>query len=372
MQMSFRIGVSALIVIVAQTFSAASGWAADQTAAKKYEQMVDKAIAYLGAKGQASDGSFSAAQGPAVTALVGTAVLRQGRSPDDPLVAKALKFMQGFVREDGGIYAEGTFYKNYETCIAIMFFKEANRNGKYDALLKRANDFIKANQWGSAGEKGPQDVEFGGAGYGRSKRPDLSNTSFFVDALKAVGDGENSEAMRRTLIFVSRCQNLESPFNTTPFAAKINDGGFYYTPAAGGNSQAGNDEATGGLRSYASMTYAGLKSMIYAGVKPDDPRVQAALGWLKKHYDLDSNPGMGTAGLYYYYQTFAKALSALGQDTFVDEKGVAHDWRKELVDSLASRQKDDGSWVNENSKWLEGDASLVTGYALLALSYCKK
>jgi squalene-hopene/tetraprenyl-beta-curcumene cyclase len=255
----------------------------------------------------------------------------------------------------------------------VLCFKEANRNGKYDGLIKKADAYIKASQWGGDGKTTAEDIQFGGAGYGRSgDRPDLSNTSFLVDALRAAGNKEDSEAIQRALVFVSRCQNLESEHNTTPFAAKLNDGGFYYTPAAGGVSQAGNDEATGGLRSYASMTYAGLKSMIYAGVKPDDPRVKAALGWLKKHYDLDSNPGMGDAGLYYYYHTFAKALSALGQDKFVDEQGVEHDWRKELIEELASRQKPDGSWVNENSRWLEGDASLVTGYALLALSYAKK
>ena len=256
---------------------------------------------------------------------------------------------------------------------ALMCFKEANRGGKYDALIKKADAFIKATQWGGDGKTSPDAVQYGGAGYGRTgDRPDLSNTSFLVDALKAAGNEPNSEAMQRALIFVSRCQNLESPANTTPFAAKLNDGGFYYTPAQGGVSQAGVDEATGGLRSYASMTYAGLKSMIYAGVKADDPRVKAALGWMKKNYDLDSNPGMGTAGLYYYYQTFAKALAAMGEDKFVDEKGVAHDWRKELIDELASRQRDDGSFANENPKWMEGDASLVSGYALLALAYCKK
>jgi squalene-hopene/tetraprenyl-beta-curcumene cyclase len=192
-----------------------------------------------------------------------------------------------------------------------------------------------------------------------------------IDALKAAGNDANSEAIQRALIFVSRCQNLESKDNTTPFAAKINDGGFYYTPAAGGVSQAGVDEATGGLRSYASMTYAGLKSMIYAGLKPDDPRVKAALSWLKKHYDLESNPGMGASGQYYYYQSFAKALSALGEDKFVDDKGVEHDWRKELIDELASRQQADGSWINDEKRWMEGDPNLVTAYALLALAYCK-
>ena len=69
------------------------------------------------------------------------------------------------------------------------------------------------------------------------------------------------------------------------------------------------------------MTYAGLKSMIYAGLTPDDPRVKAALDWLKTNYTLDSNPGLGEAGLYYYYDTFARALDAMGQETFCRLQG---------------------------------------------------
>jgi squalene-hopene/tetraprenyl-beta-curcumene cyclase len=130
---------------------------------------------------------------------------------------------------------------------------------------------------------------------------------------------------------------------------------------------AGNTE-NGGLRSYGSMTYAGLKSMIYCGAKPDDPRVKAAVTWAKKHYTLDENPGMADAGLYYYYQLFAKALSAMNQPTIVDESGKSHDWRNELVTAIISRQQPDGSWVNKNARWMEGDPNLVTGYALLALA----
>jgi len=349
--------------------------AADEATNKQYQQIVDKAIAYLATKGQADDGSFNAAAGPAVTALVTAGILRQGRSPDDPVVSKALKYVEKFVREDGGIYTEGTHNKNYETCIAIVCLQEANRAGKYDALIAKAEKFVKNQQWGATHEReaDPSDVKYGGAGYGRTNdRPDLSNTSFLMDALKATGSGADSEAVQRALVFVSRCQNLEGPHNTTPFAKKLNDGGFYYTPAAGGNSQAGNDEQTGGLRSYASMTYAGLKSMIYAGLGPNDERVKAAIGWLKKNYDLNSNPGLGNQGLYYYYQTFGKAMAALGQDTFVDAAGVNHDWRKDLIEALAARQRPDGSWANDNQRWMEGDANLSTGYALLALSFCKK
>ncbi|HVC98936.1 MAG TPA: prenyltransferase/squalene oxidase repeat-containing protein [Pirellulales bacterium] len=342
---------------------------AAEPAGRAAEQAVIKALDFLRQKGQLDDGSYSKQQGPAVTALVTTAVLRSGRSPDDPLAAKSLKYLQSFVQPDGGIYGKGSVVQNYETCLALVCFVEANHDGRYDKLIAGAENFIKQLQWD--GEEGHDESSFnyGGAGYGKSKRPDLSNTNFLLDALKAAGNGPDDEAVKKALIFVSRCQNLETENNTSPFAALNPDGGFYYTVAAGGESQAGKNE-NGGLRSYGSMTYAGLKSMIFAGVGPDDPRVQAAIGWLKKHYSLETNPGMGDNGLYYYYHTFAKALDSLGQETFEDADGTKHEWRKELAEELVRRQQPDGSWINTNGRWLEGDANLVTGYALLTLSYC--
>ncbi|MCA9267055.1 MAG: terpene cyclase/mutase family protein [Planctomycetales bacterium] len=339
--------------------------------ANGYDQVVARAVNFLKTKGQRNDGSYEP-QGIGVTAIVTTAVLRHGRTPEDPLVAKSLEYLLKHIRPDGGIYSEGSNYKNYETCLTMLCLAEANKSGRYESVIKKADAFVKSIQWDETEEKDLSDPAFGGAGYGSHKRPDLSNTSFLIEALRAAGNDADDKAIQRALIFVSRSQNLESEFNTTPFPAKVNDGGFYYTPAAGGSSQAGNTE-NGGLRSYASMTYAGLKSMIYAGVDKDDPRVKAAVTWIKKHYDLDANPGMGAAGLYYYYHTFAKALSAMGVDQFEDESGKAHDWRQELIAELASRQQVDGSWINdENERWREGDANLATGYALLALSYCRK
>ncbi|HEV3003369.1 MAG TPA: prenyltransferase/squalene oxidase repeat-containing protein [Pirellulales bacterium] len=355
--------------LLAASLSVAMPCPAREPDGRKVEQAVIKALDYLRQRGQAEDGSFSKQQGPAVTALVTTAILRSGRSPDDPLAAKGLKYVEGFVQDDGGIYRDGSVVQNYETCLALVCFVEANRDGRYDELIANAEKFIKHLQWD--GEEGHDESSFnyGGAGYGKSKRPDLSNTNFLLDALKAAGNGPDDEAVKKALIFVARCQNLETEHNTTPFAALNPDGGFYYTAAAGGESQAGKDD-DGALRSYGSMTYAGLKSMIFAGVGPDDPRVKAAIGWLKKHYSLETNPGMGDNGLYYYYHTFAKALDALGQEVFEDEDGVKHEWRKELAAELVARQQPDGSWINENGRWLEGDANLVTGYALLTLSYC--
>ncbi len=336
---------------------------------RMYAPMVAKAIAYLETKGQSSDGSYSGFSGPGVTALATTALIRHGRPLDSPAVTKGIRYLEQFVREDGGIYQDGTLYRNYETCLAILCFQAVNQDGRYDATLKRADAFVRGLQWGVNGDVDASDFSYGGAGYGSHKRPDLSNTSFFIEALKAMDHGSDDPAVQRALIFISRCQNLESEHNTTPFSTKNPDGGFYYTPAAGGTSQAG-ETPTGGLRSYGSMTYAGLKSMIFAGVGPDDPRVKTAVDWIQKNYDLQTNPGIGNAGLFYYYHTFAKALHAMGLSTVNDERGEAHDWRAELITMLSQRQRADGSWVNDNDRWLEGDANLVTAYALLALAYC--
>ncbi len=333
------------------------------------EQAVNRAADYF-KQAQAEDGSFSAASGPGVTAMVATALLQSGRSAKDPVVAKALKYVEDHLRDDGGIYGEGSRYKNYETCLAIACFQEANNEGQYTKLLAGAEKFVKEQQWDQGEGHDISSMSYGGAGYGSSSRPDLSNTSFLVDALHSLGRGEEDPALQKALVFISRCQNLESSENTSKFATKVDDGGFYYTVAAGGSSPAGNTE-DGGLRSYGSMTYAGLKSMIYAGVNRDDPRVKAAYEWVQKHYTLDENPGMGAAGLYYYYHTFAKALGTIGEDKIKDADGKEHDWRADLTKQLLSTQSKDGSWVNTSPRWLEGDPNLVTAYALMSLSYCK-
>jgi hypothetical protein len=48
------------------------------------------------------------------------------------------------------------------------------------------------------------------------------------------------------------------------------------------------------IRSAAGMTYAGLKSMIYAGLTQDDPRVKAALEYIKQHF-MEGDPHIVTS-----------------------------------------------------------------------------
>ncbi len=328
-------------------------------------ELASRGIEYLRST-QAPEGYWTEARQLGITALCVTGLLHSGVPATDPTVQRAFAYLESFIQPDGGIYHPDSTHKNYETAIAILAFRAAEQAGPLSDKTQRAVTFLKDLQWNQKDGLDPSDPAFGGAGYGRSQRPDMSNTQYFLDALVAAGVSRDDPAFRDALTFVSRCQNLESEHNQTPFAAKINDGGFYYTPAAGGSSMAGTNP-DGGLRSYASMTYAGLKSMIYAGLTADDPRVAAAMAWLKDHYTLDENPGTGQQGLFYYYHTVAKTMHVLGADQFVAADGTAHDWRAELRQQLAAKQNANGSWTNPTDRWAEGDANLVTAYVLLTL-----
>ncbi|HUR55730.1 MAG TPA: prenyltransferase/squalene oxidase repeat-containing protein [Gemmataceae bacterium] len=353
--------------LVAAPAVAACGFARSAPPAADVKAVVEKAVAFLGTK-QNEDGSLAPKLGgPGITALTVAGLLRHNFTSESPVVTKGLAYLEKNIQKDGGVYQKGL--ANYTTCLAIVTFKEANTGGKYTKIIADAGKFVQGLQDSSD----PKDVKHGGVGYDGKGRPDLSNTQFMVEALLAAGVSKDDPSIKKAMAFVSRSQNLPGEYNDQPFAAKATEddkGGFVYNPTNPDDPKNDKRTAAGGLRSEGGMTYAGLKSFLYAGVGKDDKRVQAALAWIKKHYTLSENPGNGQAGLYYYYHTFAKAMDALGEEMFEDAKGVKHDWRQELFDALKTAQKDDGRWENANTAFLENQPELATAFAVLALSYC--
>jgi squalene-hopene/tetraprenyl-beta-curcumene cyclase len=351
--------------------------AADAGDARQWDRTVDRALNYLRTT-QAADGSWDRQRSPGITGVVLTGILGTGKvSPDDPLAARALGYIESLVNPQAGHIAgrdAKVQLQNYVTSVNVMALSAANRADRYKKVIGDAAAFLKKLQWDEEEGKGPDSDFYGGAGYDSQTRPDLSNTQFFLDALQAAGVPKEDPALKKALAFVSRCQNLKGETNDQPWAGKIDDGSFIYSAAAGGQTKA-DVRPDGGLTGYGSMTYAGVKSLIYCGVGKDDPRIKKAYEWITRHYTLDENPGMPKAraqwGLYYYYHTMAKCLDTLGVDTLVDAAGVKHDWRADITAALAKRQRPDGSWVNEQDRWMEGDSTLVTGYALMALGHCK-
>jgi squalene-hopene/tetraprenyl-beta-curcumene cyclase len=358
-----------IIAVLAQSAALFSSAPATIAYADETAEMRQKAIQFLQVT-QAADGSWTNSDAVGITGLVTTALLQSGRPVDDPMVQKALKYLVGQQQPTGGIHTAASRHQNYETCIAMLALAEANRDGRYAQALQKAEAFLRGLQWDEGEGVETSDGAYGGAGYDSKQRPDMSNTQFLLEALRKSGVAAEDPAMQKALVFVSRAQNLESTHNQMPWAGKVNDGGFIYTPAKGGESKAGTTE-NGGHSSYGSMTYAGLKSMIYAGLKAEDPRVAAATEWIRQHYTLEENPGMGQQGLFYYYQTFARTMSLVAPEEFKDASGKSHAWKTELTARLRSLQQANGSWINPADRWYEGDPNLVTAYCLIALHNCE-
>ena len=71
------------------------------------------------------------------------------------------------------------------------------------------------------------------------------------------------------------------------------------------------------------MTAAGLLSLLFAGVDKTDPRVQAAYKWMTANYTLEVNPGTTKKhGLFYFYNAFAKVMTAYGEDDLHRRQGA--------------------------------------------------
>lgn len=280
-------------------------------------------------------------------------------------------------KEDGSIH-EGRMM-NYVTSASIMALA-----GREDAkaALDKARKYLATLQADEGEGYSDGDIYYGGIGYGSDERPDLSNLQMAIEAMVAAGATEDDPALQRALKFLERCQNRSETNDIEIRRDGIviksgDDGGAGYAP---GESKAGHVVLADGTkvpRSYGSMTYALLKCYALAGLPADDPRMKDALAWLSKNYTLDVNPGFPTSkdplapyqGLFYYYNTMGKALTAAGVDAITTPDGKAHDWRGELAGRVVSLQsKADGSWVNQNApRWWEGNPVLATSYALLTL-----
>ena len=148
--------------------------------------LAGKAVAFLRPR-QGRDGSWSGEREPGITALVVTAMLRSGRvAPEDPAITKGLTFLQKYIGPKGGL-SEAP-HSVYTTSVALMAFHEANRGGRYDRIIKGSQEFLKTTQTDEGEGKSGSDPAYGGLGYGGpNSRPDMSNTAFFIEALRESG-----------------------------------------------------------------------------------------------------------------------------------------------------------------------------------------
>ncbi|MCF8365490.1 MAG: terpene cyclase/mutase family protein [Bacteroidales bacterium] len=356
------------ILISGQYLIAQNSEKVDLSTAREIDHSIKEGLKWLYAQ-QEDDGSWQ--HYPAISALVLSSYLRAhpSISINEPVIENGFEFLKSCVKPDGSIFLDDM--PNYNTAICLTAFKDANFAG-FDEIIKNAEDYLIGLQIDESDDFTTDSIFYGGVGYGGDERPDLSNLQWAIesmalddmkatDAEKQLSDEEKERMHQKklfydkALVFLAKCQNLQS---VNPEEYSQNDGGFMYEP---GKSKAG------GTDSYGSMTYAGLKSMIYAKLEKDDERVIAAYNWIRSNYTVETTPGMGDQGLFYYYQTMAKSLNLFGEEEIQDLDGNSHDWRYDLANQLLKIQTPEGFWMNENGRWWENNPVLVTAYAILAL-----
>lgn len=339
---------------------------------------IDRGLAFIKSQ-QKEDGSWSNPDHPALTALATIAFQRAPgganvKNPPD-FLRKSYDYLRTFVKPDGGIYNKGL--SNYNTAVAMTALLQTG-DPKDEPAIEAARKFVAGQQ---ASNMAKPELD-GGFGYGptgaspKRQHPDLDNTLIALEALRAYETLRPRAELaslkdlnwKAAADFVSRCQNLPET-NKEAWASgdSANLGGFIYYP---GFSNAGEQELADGKkawRSYGTMTYAGMLSLLYADVKKDDVRVKTALDWLSKHYTLTENPGMEKAGYYYYLHLATKGLAAAGVNELKTADGKTVDWKRDIATKLLSLQQGDGRWVNDVGRWMETDPVLVTSYGVLAL-----
>lgn len=328
-------------------------------------------------KQQNEDGTFGKSQGAAMPGMVGIAVKALASSPDkyrenNAQIAKAAAYLLSKQQANGSIAIPQFGLENYNTSVAVIALV-ALESPAHKAALEKAKQFILKCQL--VDEEGYNKDEHGRAygafGYGNSKRGDVSNTAFSAEALKALGLEENSPAWKNAILFLKRSQDNDETNDLAEMKGGENGGGFVYLP---GDSEFGQIVSRTGKKlpkPYGNMTYQAVKSLIYAGMKKDDPAMVAAFKWIKNNYSAKENPGgKGSQGYFYYAISFAKAFTAAGIKELELADGRKVQWAKDLAAHLISLQKSDGSFVNEDKRWMEDDAVLATSYALDALNLC--
>jgi squalene-hopene/tetraprenyl-beta-curcumene cyclase len=345
------------LLLAAVPAAAQPGALSAETRAKLNDSLA-KGAAYL-KQNQAPDGTWS--KHPGITALVATALLRQpgaNRAEQMKTVERALDYLKGLQKPDGGLYEKDL--PHYLTAVSAMALVEGKRPGD-KATIDKARNYLVANMVDESEGVNPNDIFYGAMGYGSAPRPDrrgdLVSTEYALQALRDTALPGDNAAWDKALKFLQRTQN-NSETNDQKWAA--NDGGFVYYPGFTYHEK-------GGTTSYGSVTYAGLLSYTYANLKKDDPRVKAALKWIRDNYTVDENPGMGQKTVYYYYMVFARALQAVNQPVIVDAKGQRHNWREDLAKKLISLQHPEGFWVNPVKDEWQDNPVLVTAFTLSAI-----
>ena len=263
-------------------------------------------------------------------------------------VDRALAFIKRNTNSEGALGKTDPLlydYPNYATALAVQAIRRAGRTDWRQTVAPMAA-FLLSQQLSEAHGWKLADAGYGAWGMGGEPRVapnaghiDMSMTRYVLEALAAAEVLRSDPAWARARLFVERCQNP--------------DGGFFFSTVVVDANKAGEGPGAR-YRSYGTATADGILAQIALGVSPDKARL-----WLEAHDRSDGAPGFvgeayrrWTFGLRFYYA--AAATEALGKAS------------PQLIASLESAQRPDGSWRNPETLVKEDDPLIATTFALRA------
>ncbi|MBI1789709.1 MAG: terpene cyclase/mutase family protein [Acidobacteria bacterium] len=314
----------------------------------------ERAARYLWSR-QAEDGGWHSGvygllkAGESLTGFVLDALLQVPGGAPPGGVDRALDFLRRHTNAEGAVGLTDPAladYPSYATACAVLALSRARRDTGPMVI------WLRTQKIGEEGGWGPSDPPYGAWGMGGARRVaphpghiDLSMNRYVLQALAGAGIPAADPVFARARVFIERCQNP--------------DGGFVFSTIVLGANKAGKDG--GHYRSYGTTTADGLLSLLALGYAPRHERVQAALGWLRKHHRPDGASGFTgepyqrwTQALRFYYAAAcAEVCRRLGLDP------LPHD--------LERAQRADGSWANPDDLVKEDDPLIATAFAVRAL-----
>ena len=352
------------MVLVAAAVAAATLSAADKT----IDGAIEEGLRFLLSK-QEADGHFSDPQMPALTALPLWAMTAGGQAKSEA-AKKAAEFVLKTQRPDGGFYVPkpgrgGSGLGNYNTSVCV--------SALFESGLAPVKAILDARTYIAGSQLTGDDTMAGGFGYDRQSRrryADMSNSSYAFDAMRRTEKVEEFRPAGQKKVDLDWEKALKYVESMQVKDGEMKGGFVYNDRTAQAGVQTNSSERVQ-LRAFGSMSYAGVLSMCHAKLTREDPRVRSALEYCGRYWTLSENPGMGSQGLYYYYDILSRALDASGVESLKGPDGKEIFWKKELAEKVISLQGKDGSWVNDNNRFWENDPVLVTSFAILTLSFCR-
>lgn len=357
---------------------------------ERIDEAVGRAAGFLAGK-QAADGAWQSEvygplkDGPSLTAFIAAALVKiKDGGAVEPTLSRAIGYLASIDPEAGGIT-----YPVFAAAAAVAALSRQSTSrcavarDVWLACLRR-QQLVEALGWNE------NDDSFGGWSFAHELSvaidgkpasplavPNLSATTFAIDALRAAGCSANDAAVQKALMFVQRCQNWAD--DESAHDPRFDDGGFFFLHGDAIRNkpgEAGADSA-GRIRyhSYGSTTADGLRALLACGLPIDQPRVRAARSWLVANFSAERHPGEYPAdrehlrpALYFYFA--ASAAEALVASRPKSDLGSST-WAADFSEALLSRQRSDGAWANPAVDVREDDPLVATPLALSALFYCK-